>query len=282
MKPIKRILATTDFSPVSNNALRYAIGLAGELSAKLYILHSYRIPSVSDMAYPMSGVLPEGVVDLESVQEEVSVEMEKLEQEYLTDSSLKYEILIKSGFVEKSITETIAEYKIDLLVMGTRGANALQEIFGSTTTKVISSSQSPLLVIPKTASFQKIDRIILASDYQKSHKPQTYDVLLNFAQLFHAKIDVLHIKPESEKMSSSELEAGEGLNRILKKTQPTFHFHTEGDDVNDAIEKYLHKHENSMLAMVPHKHSLIDRLIHGSKTQHMIFHSKRPMLVMKE
>lgn len=282
MKPIRKILAPTDFSPASNNALQYAVGLATELNAKLYVLHSFRVPSVSDTAYPIGGVYPESMVDMENVKEEVKLEFQKVEDDILKGKQLNYETLLKSGFAEENIEEASRENEIDLIVMGTRGANALQELFGSTTTHVISNTNLPVLVIPKTASFTKIENIVLASDYKKNYKAQTFDALMNMIQLFHASVDVLHVRPEDKKMTGEELEAGEGLNRILKKTRHAFHFQSEEDDVNDAIEKFLSQNEKSMLAMLPHKHSLIDRMINGSKTQHMIFHTDKPLLVLRD
>lgn len=282
MKPIKSILAPTDFSPVANNALAYAVGMAKELDAKLYVLHSFRVPAISDTAYPISGVYPEGMVDFESIKTEVQKELDKVEKTYLSDTKLKYQTLMKTGFAEENIRETIQENDIDLVVMGTRGSNALQELFGSTTSHMISSTDVPILVIPKTAEFTKIDNIVLASDYKQHYKAQTFDVLMNMVSLFHASVDVLHVRPKDKKMSGEELDSGEGLNRILKKTRHTFHFQSEDDNVDEALETFLQKHDKSMLAMVPHKHSLIDRMMNGSRTQHMIFHTKKPLLVMRE
>jgi len=282
MKPIKKILAPTDFSPASNNALQYAVGLAAETNAKLFVFHAYRIPEVTDAAYPIGGMYPDGMVDSNDIKKEVNEEMNGVIETILKDKNVNYESIISAGFAEENILSAIEKNEIDLVVMGTRGANALQEIFGSTTSHIISHTHVPVLVIPKSARFEKIDNIVLASDYKKTYKPDTYNMLLNMADLFHASIDVLHVRPENEKMSTEELDAGDGLDRILKKTQHAFHFQAEKEDVNDAIEKFLKQHKKSMLAMVPRKHSLIDRLIHGSKTQHMIFHTEKPLLVMKE
>lgn len=282
MKPIKKILAPTDFSPTSNNALQYAAGLAAETNAQLFIFHAYRIPEVTDAAYPIGGMYPDGMVDANDIKKEVNEEMDTVVNNYLKDKRVNYQTIISAGFAEDNILNAIRENEIDLVVMGTRGANALQELFGSTTSHIISHTDVPVLVIPKTVSFSKIDNIVLASDYKKTYKPDTYDMLLNMADLFHASIDVLHVRPEKEKMTTDELDAGDGLDRILKKTPHSFHFQAETEDVNDTIEKFLKQHDKSMLAMVPRKHSLIDRLIHGSKTQHMIFHTEKPLLVMKD
>jgi nucleotide-binding universal stress UspA family protein len=282
MKPITKILAPTDFSPAANNALNYAVGLAKEIGAKLYVLHAYRIPAVADTAYPIGGMYPEGMVDMEDVQKEINAEMEKIKTDYLYSPDLKFETITESGFAQESILEYVDKLDIDLIVMGTRGSNALQELFGSTTSHIINNTKVPILVIPREVSFEKVDNIVLATDYKKSHKPETYDMLLTMVDIFHADVDVLHVRQEVSKMSGDELDAGEELDRILKKTRHSYHYNLENENVNEGIEKFLQDHQSSMLAMVPRKHSLIDRLIHGSKTQHMIFHTQKPLLVLKD
>lgn len=281
MKPIKKILAPTDFSSAANNALRYAVELAQEFGAKLYVLHSYRIPAVSDVAYPLGGMYPEGMVDMEDVKKEVAEEMEKIKKNYLFGKHLQYETLMEGGFAEENIQQVLNKEDIDLIVMGTRGVNTLQQFFGSTTTHIITHTKVPLLVIPENVIFGKIKSIVLATDYRNVHKAETYDILLSMASAFHAKVDILHVRKEDSKLSEEELDAGEYLDRILHKTPHAYHYTLQDESINEGIEKFLNDHEFSMLAMVPREHSLIDKLLHGSKTQHMIFHTKKPLLVLK-
>jgi len=282
MKTIKRILAPTDFSPIANNALLYAIELAKEIGAKVYVLHSYRVPAIADTAYPIGGMYPEGMVDIEDVRKEVEEEMEKLKKDYLYSQSLQYETLLKCGFAEESIVDTVKNEHIDLIVMGTSGANAIQEFLGSTTTHIIKQCAVPTLVIPDGINFGKLESIVLATDYQQVHKPESYAALLFMANIFHAEVDVLHVSKGGARLTDAELEAGEELDRILRKTRHNYHYDFEEDSINKGIEKFLAKHKPSMLAMIPRKHSFWDKLLHGSKTQHMIFHTKRPVLILKD
>ncbi|MEK6477936.1 universal stress protein [Catalinimonas sp. 4WD22] len=281
MKPIKKILAPTDFSKTANNALKYAVELAKEVDAKLYVLHSYRVPAISDTAYPLGGMYPEGMVDIEDVRKEVSAEMDKIKNDYLSSKTLNFETILQSGFAEENILETINKENIDLVIMGTRGSNALQELLGSTTSHIIEHTKVPLLVIPEGISFGQLKNIVLATDYQHVQKPEDYNMLLNMVNIFHAEVDILHVRKGETKLSEEELEAGEDLDRILKKTRHTYHYDIEGENVNEGIEKFLEKHGASMLAMIPRKHSFIDKLIHGSRTKHMIFHTQRPLLILK-
>lgn len=281
MKPIKRILATTDFSKTANNALQYAVELAKEVDATLYVLHSFRVPAVSDTAYPLGGMYPEGLVDIEDVKKEVELEMDKLKKDYLFSKNLKYELIMEAGFAEDNILETLEKEEIDLLVMGTRGSNMLQELLGSTTSHTIENAKVPLLVIPENVKFGQLKNIVLATDYHQIQKPEAYNSLLNMVEIFHAEVDVLHVRNKKHQLTEGELDAGEELDRVLRKTRHTYHYDLEDENINEGIEKFLEKHDASMLAMVPRKHSFIDKLLHGSNTRYMIFHTQKPLLILK-
>ena len=282
MKPLNNIIAPIDFSQSSINALKYAVELAIEVGATLHVYHSFRIPAVSDTAYPIGGMYPETLVDFEEVKKEVQQQMEDIEIKYLSKAKLKYHTQVESGFVAENIINKVNKDGIDLIVMGTRGTNALQKLFGSTTTYVINHSDAPTLVIPKDTKFEEIESLILASDYKSSSKSSTYDMLIKLADVFHARIKVIHVHDAERKLESSEIAAGEGLRRVINKVPHEFHFENDGLKLEEALESQVQSQNKCMLVMVPHKHSLVDRILHGSKTQNMIFKTQKPLLVLKE
>lgn len=282
MNNIKNILATTDFSPNANNALLYATELAKEIGAKLFVMHAYRLPTMAENAYPIGNMYPEASIDTEEIKKEVELEMEQLRQDFLYSRNLQYETLLVLDFAEEAIEKAVKAHDIDLVIMGTRGQNALQELFGSTTTHVMNRVQTPVLIIPRNIRFGKIDNMVLATDYRKVSRSHSFSVFLELVDAFHAEVDVLHVRHQMEKLNSEELEAGEDLDRMLRKTRHAYHYNLEDGDINKGIENFLSERSGSMLVMVPRHHNLIDRLLKGSHTQHMIFNTERPLLVLKD
>ncbi|MFP4094256.1 MAG: universal stress protein [Cyclobacteriaceae bacterium] len=282
MKKIRNILAPTDFSPTANNALLYATELAKEIGAKIFVLHAYRLPAIADTAFPVGNMYPESMVNVEEVKHEVERELEQLRTDYLYSRNLKYETLLEMDFAEEAIEKAAKEHDIDLIIMGSRGANALQELFGSTSTHIINKINTPVLIIPRNVRFGRIENIVLATDYHKNGKTDNFDIFLDLVNTFHANVDVLHVRHQFEKLSPEELDAGEDLDRILRKTRHSYHYNLEQGDINKGIESFLKDQQNSMLVMIARNHSLIDRLLNGSHTQHMIFKTEKPMLVLKD
>src|SRR5271154_5938077 len=83
---IKKILVPTDFSPIADNALSYAVALAKNLKAKMTLFHSVRIPlsSVGDMPDEFSPV---------RLQKEATQQLENMRKQFKT---LNVEIEIES------------------------------------------------------------------------------------------------------------------------------------------------------------------------------------------
>ncbi len=66
----------------------------------------------------------------------------------------------------------IADYKIDIVVMGTHGASGITElILGSNTASVIEKAPVPVLAIPANAVYTGINNVVYAYDEIKSGLP---------------------------------------------------------------------------------------------------------------
>ncbi len=66
----------------------------------------------------------------------------------IKDKNLKYEVKIFNGYPGPKIIEYANDEEVDLLVIGSRGLNALQEmVLGSVSHKVIKRVNSPVLIV---------------------------------------------------------------------------------------------------------------------------------------
>lgn len=282
MKTIKKILAATDFSDRATRALKYAVSLAQETEAKLYILHAYRVPSATTgTPYPMTGLYVDTVAIQEQVVKEVKESFEEMENIHLKYKKIQYEFIDRLAFPEEAIEEVIEEQNIDLVVMGNRGDSSLEKLLGSTTTHMMRRTTCPILTIPEEAIFTKVDTILLATDYQRANRPEAFQGLLSLADTFHAQIDVLHIVPSNEKLGADKLSAGNSLDRILRPIPHTYH-HQEEENVLEGLRVYLEKHQEiGILAMMPRNHSVWDQLTKGSISKQVVFEADRPVLIFR-
>lgn len=139
----RRALVTIDFSPASLAALRLVRQLAPD--AELVLLHAVEIPFEGKMQY--ASVDP-GIIQQYRVQAQLEG-MRKLRdlarREDLPDADTQ--LLALHGDAPRLILEQEQEQDCDLIVVGKRGVNMLEELLlGSTTKHVLMESQGDVLV----------------------------------------------------------------------------------------------------------------------------------------
>jgi len=140
----KHILAATDGSPVSQGAMRSAVGLARLANAQLTFLHCsvpFDVYSVDPLATAQRE-LYEGAV--EKAAHEVLEECTQLARDAGVKSDCEH------AFAERpyeGILDVSGKLGCDLIVMGSHGRGGLAGfVLGSQTQKVLSGTKVPVMV----------------------------------------------------------------------------------------------------------------------------------------
>jgi len=145
--PFKRILCALDFSPASERALVYAVGLAKEGDGRVTLIHV------------IEGLLGEKPQDLHldvrgylhKVEEQVR---ERLRSLSAAESRWQQpEALVATGKAHVEILSAIEERHFDLVAMGGHGRSGLGELlFGSTARHVVRGAPCPVLTVAPTGA----------------------------------------------------------------------------------------------------------------------------------
>jgi nucleotide-binding universal stress UspA family protein len=273
---INAILLPTDFSDVANNALGYAVKLAEKCRAELHILHIKQIP-IADPSFPAE-TYQMYIEEIEKVEQEG---VEKLKASFIKDSEVVCHFHSATGFVADEIMTFCKSRTIDLVVMGTTGASGLAELLvGSNAASVIGKSEIPVLVIPPNHTYKPINHIMYSTDFNEPELPAATRVLY-FAELYDAKITVLHVKNDYDRYFKSE-------NNYFLKNKESLAKHDinlvneESDDVMSTIDKHIDEKHVDLLVMAKHKRGFFDRLFHRSLSKRMAYHTKTPLLVLNK
>ncbi|MEM8966976.1 MAG: universal stress protein [Bacteroidota bacterium] len=276
MAPVKSILLATDFSDHADNALAYALKLAEHLESKLYILHVCRIPSAANSAYPAGYY---DAVNMDEIQREADQSMNQLKQDFLSSTAVEYQCVTRPGQPPETIREVAQELAVDLIVMGTRWATGLSEWLGSVTTDVVEKCDYPILAIPSNVEFEPPRKFLLTTNLTKMSSLTALDKIKQLVHRFNAKLDVLYIRPHKKELTTEQLHFQNALENYFADTP--HHLHTlVCDDVNEGIHRYLAQHEMDVLTMIPQQRNFIEQLFQASKTRHMLFHTRIPLLAI--
>jgi nucleotide-binding universal stress UspA family protein len=273
---INKILVPTDFSKVAENALQYALKVAEKCGASLHILHVKQVPMI-DATYP-ADTYQLYAAELEQVESEAR---EKMESTLLKGSPVKYEFYSIMGFVADEVIRHANENSIDLVIMGTTGASGLAEILvGSNAASVIGKTVIPVLIIPPGHSYKPVTNILYSTDYNEPEFPAV-SRMMYFAELYDAKVTVLHVKTEFDRYFNSE------SNFFARNKEQFVNHHiniinAESGDVIEIIDKHIDDMKIDMLVMAKHNRGFFDRLFHRSLSKKMAYHSKVPLLVVNK
>jgi len=143
---VQRFLVPVDFSEHANQALDYAISLAGKLDARLTLLHV--LQSLPLGAVDMGVTIYTYIQDLEAeIMNSMNAYLERV-----TTAGLEGEIAVVHGVPFHEIIETAKTQQADLIIMGTHGRTGLQHVLlGSVAEKVVRLAPCPVLVVRQPA-----------------------------------------------------------------------------------------------------------------------------------
>jgi len=145
VKNLDRILFTTDFSAASENAAPYALMLAKQNKARLYVMH------VVDVSNDMAGFyVPH--MSYEILDKELEVAAGGMIQKFCAKQFGGYknvEPIVAVGVPYKEIMGAIKGKNINMVIMAASGMGEVGRLlFGSTADRVLRHATCPVLVIP--------------------------------------------------------------------------------------------------------------------------------------
>ncbi len=161
---LKNILFATDFSPYSNAALPYALGIAGQYEAKLYGIH---VVAPEDYLFTSPENWPAHMEQEEQRQQEAAGRLEE------QIGAVPHTILSGVGEIWSVLSRVISEHDIDLIVIGTHGRTGARKLFmGSVAEKIFRQAACPVLTVGpnvpgKENSEKQFQRVLFATDFSK-------------------------------------------------------------------------------------------------------------------
>jgi nucleotide-binding universal stress UspA family protein len=262
-----KILLPTDFSENSLKSIDYAIFIFGDKEVQYHLLHTFEIISTRTSV---------GIGELKSEMEKQADEhLVKLANELIKKHpQIKLSLEYKYGALSDLIHQNQKE-DYDFIVMGTKGSSGLKEVFlGSNTWDVIANTNIPVLSVPQMVDFKQDIKLLFAIDPYNLPSKKVIEILLKMEEYTSFDINILVIKNNGDfKLNEiNELFKGIRFNLIM----------AENEDVEEAIEIYQQKKHIDLLVMVNQKRSFWENLFHNSITKKLTFHSKSPLLTIKD
>jgi nucleotide-binding universal stress UspA family protein len=274
LEQMKKILIPTDFSQNAKKATDYALSLFDEKDTSITLLNVFYIPyAAPDVAYSVSDVTYDNSKQLfEKEQQRIREKFPNLKSTITTDFSI--------GDLVSVVCTMEKKEEFDLIVMGTKGASGLAEVFvGSRTSSMIQSVKTPVLAIPEEAKFTAPKRILFAADEELIDHKVNLEVLKEIANKHQSKIDALYISENDENKEIIEKFINYELDLNFVDIPHELRM-KRGNNVEEAIKNYTENYPIDLVAMITTKGNLFYNIFHESVTKKVAMHTKMPLLVM--
>ena len=263
---MNKILVPVDFSHTSLNALSYAIKLFGDSKLEIVVLHTYEMSSNAFQLKSIDRILEE------DAQRDMEALIKKINDE---EPGIILKPKIIKGKAVTTITSLGNSGAYDFIVMGTKGASGLKEVFiGSVAGGVISRTKAPVIVVPGNYHYRPLNEILFAIRGLPLSSASVVEPLRKLAVLHSSKINVLHVA-EGEK-----LDIGDIISTI-KDLNPSITYAFGSGNVNQRINDYLAKEDAGLLCLVRNKKGLFSLIFGESVTLKQTFNSSIPLLILQ-
>lgn len=276
---MKRILLPTDFSEISKNAILYALKLFKDIPCEFFLLNVFRIPYVTNEEFMGNDVSQLAILE-DELHNSSKRGMEELLDTLPKNKNHKFYKISDYNLFVNAVQNVVDEKKIELIVMGTKGATGAKEIFmGSNTGNVILNTTSNIIAVPENTVFKKPKQITFPTDFRISYELEDLAPLISLAELYDSRIRILHLS-ENEELDEEQKKNKKRLVSFLINVKHNFHT-LSNTDFEEALNCFTQSRGNiNMIAMIARHYSFFQRLFFRPKVRELSFHTKIPLFVL--
>ena len=275
---MKTIVAATNFSEDSFNAVKYAADMACVTGTDLLMVHICPYPVVVTEA-------PAAFYGIEELVANAEQEMRLLKEKIAARSGdrIKITTLVKEGDIIEGIDEACASVNTYVVVIGRSDKSEFQRfLLGSKTVSATRQLSWPLVTVPAGVHFGGIRNIGVACDFRHVIETLPANEIKSIIKEYGAKLHVLHVSHETaDAFSSRTIEESGWFQDLLGELHPQYHF-INGDDTEAGIIDFADKNELDMLIVIPKKHDLVGKVFKHSHSRQLVLHAHVPIMAIHE
>lgn len=293
VRPVRVILAATDFSECAENAVRWAASLARHHGARL-VLHHALSPPQGAPTFP--GAVPYPPEIHEEYRNAATMRLAQM-ADGLEGISAVTDLQV--GTSAHTILQAAEKHAADLVVTGTRGLSGIRHLLlGSTAERLVQHATLPVLAVhPDMAPPEAVRTILVPTDFSDDAEQALSAALRLLAGspdpkiiLFHA----FHVPIEYTNLAGGFVlpditqtalaDARTALERVAEPLRKQGHvvetLAREGY-APQAIETEAREHGVDLIAMGTHGRSFLPHVVLGSTAERVVQHAPCPVLTVR-
>jgi nucleotide-binding universal stress UspA family protein len=269
---MKKILVPTDFSENALKALKYAINIANSIDASLIVLHAYHVSQGAGSLVSLDQI----------IQDDREQEMYNLIHSVkpLLKENIILESHVKYGNAVDLTIRAAEQLDVDLILMGTTGADAIKKMFmGSTARNIIKNTDKAVLAIPLSYEGDSLTDITLALDNKTLRDNTVLNPLIELIKINNAILNLLVVVDDEEE--NIKIDADLISYFKLKNIEHRFS-KISANSVSEGIIEFVRQNGSNLLCLIHHNRSWYENIFHRSVSENMAYESQVPLLVIRD
>ncbi len=261
---MKNILVPVGSTENGITNLRYAVSFASISGATVYLINIYKEFS---KAGGMAKITQQALEDNQKQLDEVVSAVDCKDVEVIARA-------IKGDPFE-GISRVSKQLNIDLMMVSPQSVDIQDEVYlGPITGKLVKQTDIPMLIIPKNYIFRKIETILLAFKSGHFEKDGVLDPLMDLAQHFSSKINLLQVKTPD--MANEVSSIDEDL--LSKSSSVTA---TENATIYQGVLEHFQQAHPDMLCVLRRKRGFFQKLWEKNSVLKQEFYTTKPLLILR-
>jgi nucleotide-binding universal stress UspA family protein len=272
---MKKILVPCDFSEPAQQAYKFAIDLAGVSDGEVIVVKAIDIPLMYESAFGVQPYVLEKSL-LDDLRDSAISNFEMLKKKFPNKNAL-VTFKVEFGPITLTIKQFIEEHTIDLVVMGTHGADGWKEyVWGSNTERVVRFSPVPVIAVRVAPELDSIKNIVFPTSLNFD-QIQLVSEVKALQTFFGAMLHVLYINTPSNFKRDPELQLSlKEFANFYKLSNYSLNVRNDAYEM-DGIISFTQEIKADLVMMGTHARKGLLHLVAGSITEDVVNHIHCPI-----
>lgn len=266
------ILVPYDFSEIAANALGHAVKIAEIYNNQITLLHI-----VEDGFFESlfgGNAMKEGLI-----REALESKLDKIINDIKSHNNVVINKKVLEGRVYKTIVKEANEQKYDSIIMGSNGAAGVEQIIGSTASRVIRHSEQPVVVVKEKTIGNGYQKIVLPIDTTFETR-QKVTWAIHLAKKFNSVIHVIFENEEDEFTRSKLFATVNSVQNLLEKNNVQYVLRALDEEkypdnfAKDTLQ-YANEIDADLIMIMTQQEVGFSEFIIGSYAQQIVNQSQR-------
>ncbi|WP_299217263.1 universal stress protein [uncultured Dokdonia sp.] len=261
---MKNILVPIGSSNSAITTLQYAIDLAEQVDANVYVISVFQeFSKVGGMSKVNTLLKEESEKRIDAVLKSVN----------------KKNVSVIAHPIKGEILEGVKRFNkhvpVDLMIISPRSNSQREDVYlGKTSGKLVKETNIPVLVIPENETFKVPKKILMAFKDGKYSRKKSLEPIYKLQKLFKIKIHLLHV--ETPDSTPEMLEVSDKLKKISAS-----YTKTKNATTYQGVLEHFQSNEPDMICVVRRKRGFFKKLWEANAVLKRDFFTTKPLLILR-